>query len=78
MKLAEFVRAARLSLNMTQKQVAVKIGTTVVFVNLIENGRSKIPLDKLKMLIKILKLSKNDVIELALNDYEERLFRELL
>ena len=78
MKLAKYIKNARLYKGMTQASVAARIGTTTTFVSLIENGSAKIPLDKLKVLIKIYGLDKNEVVNLSVNEYEKMLLKELL
>jgi transcriptional regulator with XRE-family HTH domain len=78
MKLAQYIKNARIYKGMTQKDTAVKLGTSVVFVSLMESGESKIPLDKLKKLIKIYSLHKSEVVKLAVDQYEKMLLQELL
>ena len=78
MKLAQYIKNARIYKGMTQKDTAVKLGTSVVFVSLMESGESKIPLDKLKKLIDIYGMSKAKVVKLAICEYEKKLLEELL
>lgn len=78
MKLAQYIKNARIYKGMTQKETAVKLGTSVVFVSLMESGESKIPLDKLRRLIKIYSLHKSEVVKLAVDEYEKLLLQELL
>lgn len=78
MKLCQYIKNARTYVGMSQGEVASRLGTSVVFISLIESGKSKIPLDKLKMLIKIYKLHKNEVVNLAIDEYEKILLKELL
>lgn len=78
MNLAQYIKTARIYKGMTQAAVAAKLGTTTTFISLIESGGCKVPLDKLKELIKIYKLDKNEVVKLSTNDYEEMLLKELL
>lgn len=78
MKLAQYLKNARIYKGMTQAAVASRLGTTTVFVSLIENGVCKVPLDKLKALIKLYKLDKNEVVKLSMNEHEETLLKELL
>ena len=78
MKLAQYIKNARIYKGMTQAKVAAKLGTTTTFISLMEGGSCKIPLDKLKDLIKIYGLDKNEVVKLSINDYEKLLLKELL
>lgn len=78
MKLSQYIKNARIYKGMTQAGVATRLGTTTTFISLIENGECKVPLDKLKLLIKIYRLDKNEVVKITMNDYERMLLSELL
>lgn len=78
MTLAKYIKMERLERGLTQSQLAQKLEVNESFIGLMERGTSKIPLDKLKRLIKILKLNKAEVIRAVLNETERKLLEELL
>ena len=55
-KFAEMFKGLRKNQNLTQEQVADKIGTTVQFVCNIENARALLPAEKLKVTAEVLKV----------------------
>lgn len=55
-KFAEMFKGLRKNQNLTQEQVADKIGTTIQFVCNIENARALLPPEKIKVASEILKV----------------------
>ncbi|MFN7825625.1 MAG: helix-turn-helix domain-containing protein [Pseudobdellovibrionaceae bacterium] len=77
-KIGELIREYRLKANMSQKEIADKLGyTQPVFVSLIENGASKVPLQSLGELINILGIPEKKITKILVESYAERVKAEI-
>ncbi|MCE3010073.1 MAG: helix-turn-helix domain-containing protein [Proteobacteria bacterium] len=77
-KIGELIREYRLKAKMSQKEIADKLGyTQSVFVSLIENGSSKVPLQTLGELINILGIPEKKITKILVESYAERVKAEL-
>jgi transcriptional regulator with XRE-family HTH domain len=73
-QLGEMVKEYRLKKNMTQLQLATKLGYEAPqFVHLMEQGKSKVPLKVIGKLVKILGLPKDSIIAELLHEYEVKI-----
>ena len=52
MTIGQIIKLNRMQLKMTQKTLASKLGVTEDFVSKMESGKSKVPIDKLKAMVK--------------------------
>ena len=77
MEIYEVIREARIKRGIEQPQVARVLGVSVNFVSLMERGESKIPLDKLWMLMKYYGLKKDAVVKIMVKTYRDFLNQEL-
>jgi len=71
--IANMIRRARLSKEMTQLNLANAVGTTVMFISLIESNKAKVPIDRMGAFCDILELPKKKIFLLLVNDYKEEL-----
>ena len=69
------IKEKREKLDMTQDQLASKLGCSSVFISRVENGSNGtlIPLEKFYSCIRILKLNRASSIKLLRQDYLERM-----
>lgn len=73
-----FLRGARESTGLTQREVSIKLGySTSQFISNFERGVALPPLQKMKVLAKLYKLSISELIEAVLDCEKERMSREL-
>lgn len=78
LQLGELIRECRHKIGMSQKELANKLGyTQPVFVSLIENGGSKVPLQTLGELIVMLQIPEKRVTKILLDSYALRVKSEL-
>jgi len=71
LNLGALVREYRLKADMTQSDLAKKLGyESVQFVSLFERGLSKIPINVLGQLIVILGISEKKILNTLLSEYE--------
>ncbi len=72
------MRENRIKSGLTQRDLALKLNfTSGQFVSNYERGLCPIPIDKIRALINILHLDKNEVIELMQSDSREQLTKDL-
>lgn len=78
MALNEVIRSARKAKKMPLRVLAEKTGISINFLSLLEQGRSKFPLKRLKTLMRVLDLNEERIIFSMVKDYEKKLRRSLL
>ena len=70
LNLGKMIRQGRFKKGITQQQLAEKLGyDSVMFISLMENNKSKVPLETLGKLIVILGLNLKEIKEGIKNDY---------
>lgn len=79
MKTGQLIKQYRLNQGYTQLQLANKLGYEIPqFISLVENGHSKFPILKSRVLSKALRLTEQERKELAvsiINDYAQRILK---
>jgi transcriptional regulator with XRE-family HTH domain len=77
LSLGDMIRSYRIKKKMKQAQLAHYLGCNTVFISLMENGKSRIPVRTLGMLIEYLGLPKRKTINLLRSAHICELNREL-
>lgn len=73
-QIGQIIREYRIKANMTQIQLSEALGhETSQFVSLFERGHSKVPLETLGQLVKILQIPEAKIKKLLLQDFEAEL-----
>ena len=78
MTIGQIIKLQRMQNKMTQRTLAARLGVTEDFVSKIESGKSKVPVDKLKILVKVLKLNKQEVLKLLIDDATKQIVDSFL
>lgn len=76
--IGKLIREKREAKDMTQLEVSKLLGyETSQFVSLFERGMSKVPNDVLAKLIHILGLNRHNIYKMMIDDYSQRIKKEL-
>ena len=75
--LSRLIRHRREELNLTQQQVAEKMGVTSDAITLVELGYRRLDLDRIPALADALKLNRRQLCRQALQERAPELFRQL-
>jgi len=79
LELGKLIREYRLKIDMSQKELANKLGySQPVFVSLLENGGSRVPLQTLGELIVLLSIPEKKVTKILLDSYALRVRAEIV
>lgn len=76
MKIHELIKKERLKKNIKQQEVANEIHVSINFVSLMERGKSRIPIEKLILIIKLLGIKKSKAINSLVHEYKINLIKE--
>ena len=73
-KIGNKIKEARGLAKMTQKDVSNQLGyDTAQFISNVERGEASLPLEKLRDIIKLLRIADDEIIKMLLDDYVKRL-----
>ena len=75
--LSRLIRQRREELNLTQAEVAVKIGLTTDAITMVELGYRRLDLNRIPALAGALKLNRRELSRQALRERAPRLYRQL-
>ncbi|MDC0980301.1 helix-turn-helix transcriptional regulator [Bdellovibrionales bacterium] len=76
--LGKYLREKRVSLNLTQREVAKELGyTTAQFLSNVERGVCAFPIDQLGKLSRLYDIDKQEILNLLMDEYED-IFRKAL
>lgn len=72
-RVSNLIKTTREKRKITQQELSDYLGVRVQFISLIENGRSKLPLDKAPLVCASIGLKKKELVDALMSDYAEQI-----